>query len=164
MKRHPRPVNRYPRNLIPRPVKRFPRDYGPRVPRPIQRFPRGEQIVRRPDGFPPLFDLERKPKDEYPELFEELQKLKEMFKRKGRKTYVHCLRSRDKHMSSLETCLCRCKKKCDEVNFRNLVGPNEGPAQYIDDFIKFQRLVNQIYGTVRTKDIRIKDNKGKEHE
>ncbi|HEC72385.1 MAG: hypothetical protein ACTSW7_01380 [Candidatus Thorarchaeota archaeon] len=155
MKRHQRPVQRYPRNLMPRPVKRYPRDYGPRVPRPIKRFPRGKHVVRKPDGFPPLYDLDRKPKDEYPELFEELQILKDKFKKLGRKISLHCLRSRDKHMISLETCLCRCKKKCDQISFRNLVGPNEGPVQYIDDFIRFQRLVNQIYGTVRTKDIKL---------
>lgn len=164
MKRYPRPVNRYPRNLIPRPVERYPRDYGPRLPRPIRRFPRGEQIVRRPEGFPPLYDLERKPKDEYPELFAELQALKEKFQKLGRKISLHCIHSRDRHMISLETCLCRCKRKCELINFRNLVGPDEGPAQYIDDFVKYQRLVNQIYGTVRTKDVKIADDKGKEKE
>lgn len=169
IKRHQRPIKRYPRDLelrIPRPIerisrsiKRFPRDFGPRIPRPVRRFPRKEYIIRRSSDFPPLYNLERKPKDEYPELFEELQKLKDKFKKLGRKISVHCVRSRDRHFSSLETCICRCKKKCDSISFRNLVGPNEGPAQYIDDFIRFQRLTNLIYGTVRMKDIKLVQDK-----
>lgn len=146
MKRFQRKVDRYPR-----PIKRYPRDYGPRLPRPIKRYPR---VDRKQDGFPLLYKLERKPKDEYPELFEELQNLKEKFLKKGRKISIYCLKA--KHICSIETCLCRCKNKCESLNFRNLVGPEEGPSEYIDDFIRLQRLVNLIYGTVRKKDVKLK--------
>lgn len=141
-----------------RPIVRLPRDVNMEVnirfPRPVKRFPR-EDIVRKKD-FPPLYKLELKPKDKYPELYAELQDLKDKFIKKGRKTGIHCFKSRDNHISSLEVCICRCKKKCDQLSIRNLVAPSEGPAEFMDDFIKFQRLVNIIYGTVRDKDIQPK--------
>lgn len=148
MKIFQRKVERYPR-----PIKRNPRDYGQRLPRPIKRFPR---VDRRLDGFPPLYKLECKPKDKFPELFEDLQTLKEKFKKKGRKISIYCMKA--KHICSIETCICRCKKKCEAMNFRNLVGQGEGPSEYIDDFIRLQRLVNMIYGTVRERDIKLIDN------
>jgi hypothetical protein len=132
-------------------IKRWPRDYGGRFPREPKRFPR----IDRQDSFPPLYTLSIKPKEQYPDLYQELKDLQDKFIKKGRKISIHCERSSDHHISGLEICLCRCKKKCPALNFRNLVAPGEGSADYIDDFIKFQRLSNIIYGTVREKDVKL---------
>jgi len=146
--KYPRPVKRYPRIII-----RYPKPVGWRkkFPRPIKRFPRLK--IRRREDFPHLYDLEIKPKDEFPELYQEMTELRESFLKKGRKLGIHCLHSRDHHISDLAICICRCKKKCEQLSIRNIAAPGEGPRDVMDDFIKFQRLVNIIYGTVRNKDV-----------
>jgi len=137
-------IKRFPRPIIRKPiVKRFPR--------PVIRVENG--IIRNISGFKPIYELNIKPKDKYPELYERLSILKEKFKEKNRKLSLHCPLLNNMNMVSIETCICRCKVKCDEFIFRNLVGKDEGPSEYMDDFIKFQRLANIIYGTVREKDI-----------
>jgi len=56
-------------------------------------------------------------------------------------------------LSALEVCFTRCKIKCEMMNYVDLVGEGEGPVDYMDDFARYQRLSNLIYGTVREKDI-----------
>jgi len=137
-RRCPRPVRRYPRKLFPRPVRRWPR-------------------ARRYCSDAPFFwQLKKRPQEEYPELYEEFKQLKGLFKAKGRKLEVYCVKRGRQKIVDLDVCLCRCRRKCKSISFRNLVGDGESPAEYIDDFIKYQRLVNMIYGTVRKKDIQPK--------
>lgn len=147
--RYPRPVKRYSRIIL-----RFPRNIFRKqlYPRSIKRYPRNFEIIRKKE-FPPLYNLEKKPKDEFPELYKELDELRKKFLEKGRKTGIYCLHSKDHHVSDLAVCICRCRKKCSQLSIRNIAGPGEGASDVIDDFIKFQRLVNIIYGTVRKKDV-----------
>ena len=143
--RYPRPVKRWQR-----PVVRIAQPL--RFQRPVKRWPR----VMRKNEFVPLYKLKKKPRDEYPELYKELQDLKELFVKKGRKTGIHCLYSSDHHISGLEICICRCKRKCEALTIRNIAGPGEVLTDVLDDFIKYQRLCNIIYGTVREKDLQTK--------
>lgn len=138
MKRFPRPVKRFPRE-----PKRFPRiDYS-------------KYNIERKGEFPKLYNSNKKPKDKYPHLYEELKRLRDLFTKRGWRLDLYCPFSKSVHISSLEICICRCKtRRCPMLTFKNIMSDGDSNvAEFIDSFTKFQRLSNIIYGTVRVKDM-----------
>ena len=114
-------------------------------------FERKVRRVERRDEFDINTGIE--PKDKDPNVYKEYVELRDKFKKKGRVLHVFCLENL--HHVALETCICRCRKKCSSLMFRNLVGDGEGMCSYMTDFLKLQRLVNILYGTVRKKDLEL---------
>ena len=117
-----------------------------------RRYPR--YIVRNNQGFEPSYVSGIKSKDKDPNIYKKYQELRQRFIECGRNMSVYCTGQRN-HQVALEVCICRCKKKCNNLNLRYLVGKNEGMYEYMNDFLKLQRLVNILYGTVRKRDVKI---------
>jgi len=118
------------------------------------KYKREKHFNRKPRSYSscePIYNNGVKPKDKDPVLYKQYKQLRECFINKGRPLHVYC--EYDMHQVSLETCFCRCDKECSSLRPRWLVGEDDGLYSYMNDFMKLQRLVNLLYGTVRKRDI-----------
>lgn len=109
-------------------------------------------IVRKPE-FEPQYFLKIPNKEKYPDLFQKLKTLREKFLRMNRKISLHCPYEEAKEYRSLETCLVRCTRQCEQMKIDNLKGPIDSKQEMYNDLVEYQRLANMIYGTMRQKDI-----------
>ena len=96
-------------------------------------------------------DIQQKYSEKNPEIFEQLKNLREQFFKKGRKISIRCHQNSGQYVS-LDTCLARCGLRCAELDANKIKGENDNVADFFRDLLKYQRLVNVIYGTVRQDD------------
>ena len=102
-----------------------------------------------------LYDLKKVPEAQHQELYDNFRELKERLVFQARILHVRCAFAANE-LVPLEDCLCRCKERCHRSHFSNLVKETEVPKDYMDDFLRFRRLANAIYGTTEIKE-RLRD-------
>jgi hypothetical protein len=103
-------------------------------------------------------DIQAKHQNKNPELSAQLNDLVEKFRRKGRKTYLHCPKDPGRACKDVTVCLARCQHKCSELSAANIMPEGDDRIDFFKDLLKIQRLVNVIYGTVRFEDHFKKDD------
>jgi len=124
----------------------------------IRFLKRNPRYVVRAEEFQPIYYQKKKPKEKVPELFHEMKTLEEKFLRLGRRLAITCLDEPSRHYKPLQFCFCRCKKKCENFNLKNIIGPIDDEYECLKDILKLQRISNLIYGTIREQDIFIEND------
>ena len=122
------------------------------------KYPKGRKVKlcprkveRKNEEDFPIFYYGPSASDRDPALFAELVALRESFIKKERAVSIRCPKEALTFVS-LETCFSKCSKRCSQLDLNKMMGPYDEKSEYFQDLLKFQRLVNVLYGTARKED------------
>lgn len=112
-------------------------------------------LWHKPDHVPHILLTDDELRDRDPHVFEQLEVLRDRFRRAGRSNMMQC--AKFKQQIHIEACMAYCPGDCRYFDVAQLLGDKDTIQELIDDVIKLQRVINILHhrltcGEKETKD------------